>query len=182
VLQCVAVCCSVLQCVAVCYSVLHSHKCSKTIHFSHPNPRLTAQFFQHHSQKCVAVCCSVSQCVTVCFNALQLLQCVAMCCSILQLHPFRNKQFFASQSSPDRSKFPTPIAKVCCSMLQSVSVRFSAFHRVAVHSSVLQCVAVCCSRTHAKFLKQAIFGIPILTGPLDFSCTMRRSALRMCVI
>jgi len=116
--------------------------------------------------QCVAVCCSVRQCVLQC-----VLQCVAvggntkvlclqiadMCCSVVLCVAF------CSTVCCSGSKHQTacleiaasPLALVCCSVLQCVAVYCivssplasmccSVLQSVAVCCRVLQCVAVCC--------------------------------------
>jgi len=87
--------------------------------------------------QCVAVCCSVLQGVAVRCSALQCVKCVAVCCSMLQCRPQRCAISPGLDSSSSASYHTSVLQCVaaCCTVLQCV----------ALCCSVLQCVAVCCS-------------------------------------
>jgi len=120
----VAVCCSVLQCVAVCCSVL----------------------------QCVAVCCSVSQCVAVCCSVLR---CVVIRCSVLWCN-MRHVCFDGYCSTVQGLLEQNQSSKPCtvlqypskqhatCACAPGRHIIFEMLQCVAVHGSLLQCVAVCC--------------------------------------
>jgi len=87
--------------------------------------------------QCVAVCCSVLQGVAVRCSALQCVKCVAVCCSMLQCRPQRCAISPGLDSSSSASYHTSVLQCVaaCCTVLQCV----------ALCCSVLQCVAVFCS-------------------------------------
>jgi len=99
-----------------------------------------------HMHQGVAVCYSVLStqiCVPHLRNKLfrlirnHIYQCVAVCCNVLQCVAHTYMCSTSSKQSPSpHHKLQLQYTSVCCSVFQCV----------AVFSSVLQCVAVCCSR------------------------------------
>jgi len=116
--------------------------------------------------QCVAVCCSVLQCVTVCCSVLQ---CVAVCCSVLQsVNEHRSSFLNPSVLTKTIAEANSWLCScVCCSvLLQCV---------VAVCCSVLQCVAVCCSR------RLAIGHISVCVCVCVYVCMCVYVCVYMCV-
>jgi len=124
VLQRVAVCCSVMQCVAVCCSMLRSKGIDIWKWCNLDTPILFGVVTTHMLHR-VAGCSSVLQCRAVCCSALQ---CAAdQRALICEYNLFRMQDFYWEWWAP-----------IGYRVLQS-----SAY--VAMHCSVLQRVAVCCS-------------------------------------
>ena len=94
----------------------------------------------------VAVCCSVLQCVAVCCSVLQH---VAACCSVLQcvarVAMRCNGLRFVAVWSLTCTKNRTVSLHPNSSVLQCIAVCCSVLQCVAVCCSVLQYVSVCCS-------------------------------------
>jgi len=101
--------------------------------------------------QCAAVCRSVLQCVAICYT------CVAVCCVLQYLTsrggPAQYVFFCFSFSASGKFLWRTSstlstvlqCVAVCCSVLRYVAVCCSVLQCVAVCCSVLKCVAVCCS-------------------------------------
>ena len=83
-------------------------------------------------QHCNAVCCSVLQCVAVCCSVLQ---CVAVCCRVLQMQ-LQSCSRTPRLSLPSSQTESSSYHKLC---------RLITTNFIVCDSSVLQCVAVCCS-------------------------------------
>jgi len=121
---CVCVCIGVLQCAAACCSVVR--------HWS--------------TAECVGVCIGVLQCAAACCSVVRhlstaervcvggcigVLQCAAACCSEV-------RHFSTAEDS-------AYLWHACVCVYAHASVCCSVFQRVAVYSSVLQFVTVCCN-------------------------------------
>jgi len=153
--HCIAACCSVLQRVAACYTVL---QCVAARYLS---DRYTCVAVCHSVLQRVAACCSVLQrvalsptcsdrytCVAVSYTVLQR---VAACCSVLYCIAVRCsvcvETTFENVSLKMCIVLYTPHSPACSDgkrVLQCAPVWCNVKHRVAVCSSVLQCVAACC--------------------------------------
>jgi len=143
--------CSVLQCVAVSFTIspllqgVEKVMMQRAHHFGVRNRYAT-------------VYCSVLQCVAVCCNVLQ---CVAVCCSVFHHQPVvagrgegddaKGTPFWRSKAGP--MTFCTSVSSLPSTVLQCIAVCCSVPHFVAcvpvfqvfqvMCCSVLQCVAVC---------------------------------------
>ena len=143
-----SVCCSVLQCVAVCCSLFSTRSLfvERRV-FVYTRAKSERVAVERENQP-IAVCCSVLQCVAVCCSVLQ---CVAVWREIEHIElPATLLDYFLRSNTSDISQFSVFDTvsfreKACFRIYKSEERKRCSRERDSAHSSVLQCVAVCCS-------------------------------------